>query len=83
MIYARFTTPMRDGIFQYHGPRLGELFPACGSDRYLPDFCAILSDFTTGNHVAFMPITAFFDHSMPGFRQQQSFVLEKLQTQNA
>jgi hypothetical protein len=30
-----------------------------------------------------MPIMAFFGHPMDGFRQQQSILLDKLQTQNA
>jgi hypothetical protein len=83
MIHLHFTTQKRVGIFQYHGPCPGELFPARKIDRYFPTFCAIQPDSNPGNQVASMPITVFLGHSMKGFRQQQMILLEKLQTQNA
>jgi len=83
MIHSHFTTLMRTGIFQYHGQGFGELCRACGIDRHLLAFCAVQPDSTPGNQVVSMPTSAFFDHALEGFKQQQSILLEKLQTQNA
>ena len=83
MIHLRFTTQKRGGIFQYHGPCPGELFPARKIDRYFPVFWVLQTDSNHGNQVVSMPILAFIGHSMERFRQQQSILLDKPQTQNA
>jgi hypothetical protein len=83
MIHLRVTTQKKVGIFQYHGPCQGELFPSHKFDRCFPGFWVVQTDCNHGNQVASMPIMAFFGHPMDGFRQQQSILLDKLQTQNA